>query len=347
MKMKRIQAANMKDAMALARKELGDHAVLIDSQDNGKNSVIVTFAIDQSADDDFFEQALAEPEQIVPFTPAIPKPTVAKVELDHPAHEIIYEALLYHAVPDKLRDLIMTQVNRTPLQPDHVVTVAEQALAKALTAILKFQPLEPQAAGLPTRALMLVGPHGAGKTSTIAKLATQLALRKQPLHLISTDTERLGGAESLHLLAKLLKCTCTVSESRADLKAQIAQTQGKAWTLVDTSGANIYEFAQLKALGEFASLNGVEPILTCPAGMDPAESMEMASVFNFIPIERMILTRLDAVRRLGCLFAALSTGGYALANYSNSALPTDNCHPLNAATLARLMVRQVRERMTH
>ena len=31
---------------------------------------------------------------------------------------------------------------------------------------------------------------------------------------------------------------------------------------------NIYEFQQLKALGELAGLQGIEPILTCPAGMD-------------------------------------------------------------------------------
>ena len=32
MKMKRISAANIKDAMALARRELGEDAVLIDTQ---------------------------------------------------------------------------------------------------------------------------------------------------------------------------------------------------------------------------------------------------------------------------------------------------------------------------
>ena len=43
-------------------------------------------------------------------------------------------------------------------------------------------------------------------------------------------------------------------------------------------GANIYEFAQLKALGEFAGLQGVEPILTCAAGMDSAKPLKTASV---------------------------------------------------------------------
>lgn len=346
MKMKRISAATVKDAMNLARRELGEDAVLIDTKkaDVG-TGVIVTFAIDQ-VDEVLFEEAL-QPEIVVPFTPAITRPTVAKVELDHPAHEIIHEALEYHSLPTPLRERILSIVHRTQLKPDNLVAVAEQALAQALTSTIKFNPLSTNQGTAPAKALMLVGPHGAGKTSTIAKLATALTLQKQTVHLVSTDTERLGGAESLQILAGLLKCKCTVIDNRAAMKTLLAQTQGKAWVLVDSSGANIYEFAQLKSLGEFASLQGIEPLLTCPAGMDPAEAVEMASVFNFINIERMIITRLDAVRRMGSVFAAMSTGDYALANYTHSAIPTDACQPLSSATLARLMLRHVRERMTH
>ncbi len=344
MKMKRISAATIKDAMALARRELGDDAVLIDSQKAG-SGVIVTFAIDK-ADEQLFDEPLAAAETVVPFTPAIQKPAVSRVEMKHPAHALVQEALTYHAVPSVLHTRLMEQAQQAALKPDSLIEVAEQALSYALTANIRFNPIATTSKTAPTRALMLVGPHGAGKTSTIAKLATELTLRKQPVHLVSTDNERLGGAESLQILASLLKCNISVSDSRAHLKALLAKTQGKEWVLIDSSGANIYEFAQLKALGEFASLQGVEPILTCPAGMDPAEAMEMASVFSFVNIERMIITRLDAVRRMGSVFAALTTGGYALADLTNSAVPTDACQPISAPVLARLMLRHVRERLT-
>jgi flagellar biosynthesis protein FlhF len=347
MKMKRISAVTVKDAMALARRELGDDAVLIDSKkDPSGGGVIVTFAIDK-ADEPLFDDPITDAEMVVPFTPAMHKPTIAKVELDHPAHEIIHQALAYHSVPPTLNDRLMDHVHRVALKPDSLINVAENALAQALTANVRFNSIGTAAKKPPTRAIMLVGQHGAGKTSTIAKMATELTLHKQPVHLITTDTERLGGAESLELLAKLLKCDFTISDSRMHLKTLVASLQGKAWVLIDSSGANIYEFSQLKMLGEFASLQGIEPILTCAAGMDSAEAVEMASVFNFINIERMIVTRIDAVRRLGSVFSALTTGGYALANYTNSALPTDTCQPLSAATLARLMLRHIRAQTTN
>ena len=88
----------------------------------------------------------------------------------------------------------------------------------------------------------------------------------------------------------------------------------------------------------------MEPILACPAGLDIAEANEMAAVLGFLGIERMIATKVDATRRLSSIFAALTSGGLALANMSSSAKPTQACSPASPAALARLMLRPVRER---
>lgn len=352
MKMKQISAATIKDAMAMARRELGEEAVLIDQKKAANGGIIVTFAIDEP-DEVLFEDDYAPPPpapryaDILPFTPEIPKPPTSKVELAHPAYGILYEAMEYHAVPTALAAKLMQHVEGQRLKPDALLDTAEHALAQALAAVLPFKPISTAATTPPDRAIMLVGPHGAGKSSTIAKFATELTLHKQPIVLISTDTERMGGVDALHTLAGLLKCEVVVSDSRSHLKGLIAKLLGKAWIFVDSTGANIYEFSRLKKLGEFAGLQGVEPILTCPAGMDRQEAEEMAGVFHFLNIERMIVTRLDAVRRLGSVFATLTAGGYALANLTHSALPTETCQPVSAAALARLMLRHVRERTSH
>jgi flagellar biosynthesis protein FlhF len=346
MKMKKISAVTMKDAMELARRELGENAVLIDSKKTANgNGMIVTFAVDEP-DEILFDDTPIFAD-VLPFTPHIPKPATAKVELAHPAYDLLRDAMQYHSLPALLGEKLLEHAMRQQLKPDALIDVAETALTKALTATVAFKPLAVAEEMPPTRAMMLVGPHGAGKTSTIAKLATTLTLQKKPVVLISTDTERLGGVDALHTLAGLLKCEVVVSDSRAHLKNLIAKLQGKAWMFVDSSGANIYEFAGLKALGEFASLQGVEPILTCAAGMDSQEAEEMAGVFQFLTIDRMIITRLDAVRRLGSVFSTLTASGYALANFTHSAIPTDACQPASAAALARLMLRHARERLTH
>lgn len=359
MKMKRISAATVADAMGLARRELGEDAVLLETQKSPKGKgVIVTFAIEEKEvatflDDD--EPAFIEdlPPEIIPFrpplsptvAPSVKRPEPARAEIAHPAIAMAIEALDHHGVPEELHEKLVTAIRRARLKPDALIDVAETLLADAFTQTLSFQPLSTAIPTPPPKALMFVGPHGAGKTSTIAKLATEVALKKLPLAIVSTDRERLAGTDALAKLAEIIGCRFDICDSRAKLKSALAMHVGASWLLIDTSGANIYEFKHMKALGELATLQGIEPILTCPAGMDADEAREMASVFDFLPIQRMIITRVDATRRLKGIFAAMNTGNYAFSNYSQSASPADACQTLTPATLARLMLRHERERM--
>lgn len=345
MKMKQIRAASMQDALALARRELGEGAVLLDSKKSDTKDIIVTFAVEDTEDDlALAHRIIDDTADILPFTPDIARATTPKVEINHPAIDIIAEAIAFHALPQPLAEGLMDRAQRAHLSADSLINVAESALAEALAGQFNFSPIA-TAAKPPAKALMLVGPHGAGKSSAIAKLATELTLQKQRVTLISSDMEKMGATESLAKLAEILKCPFHVTDSRAAMKKLLAEPALQGWVLIDSAGVNIYEFRELKAMGELAGLHGVEPILTCPAAMDAHEAGEMASVFSFLPIERMLLTRTDAVRRLSGLFAALATGGYRLSNYSSSAAPSDACTPLSAAGLARLMLRHTRERM--
>ncbi len=343
MRMKQITAATMQEALQIAKRELGEDAVLLDTKKSNGSSITVTFAVDES-DPITFDDLPPMPEP--DFTPDIAR-SIGGFDLAHPAFDILQEAFTYHALPPELSRSLMKQVQSQHLPTGGLMDVAETLLAEALGKILVFKPIGTAAAIPPSRVLMLVGPHGAGKTSAIAKIATELTLHKRRVVLVSADNERMGATDTLQNLADVLKCECQVLDTRNELKELAQKYLGQAWVLVDSTGANIYEFKQLKALGELATLQHIEPILTCPAGMDSDEARELAGVFDFLPIERMIVTRLDATRRLGSLFAALTAGGYALSNFSQSASPSEACSPASAPALSRLMLRHARERLTH
>lgn len=345
MKMKQIEAANMKEAMRIAREELGEDAVLLESN-NTRSGIVVTFAIDEEEPLGFDDIPFTAPYEMTPepYAPRMARPASARAEIDHPAFIIARDVVTHHNLPDALHE----QLIRALVGADYVAgalnDVAEHALADALVRTLTYKTIATGQALPPDRAIMLVGMHGAGKTSALAKLATELTLQKKPVVIISADNERMGAADTLAGLCGLLKCQFHIAEDRAALKPLLREYLGRAWLLVDSTGVNIYEFQQLKALGELAGLTGVEPILTCPAGMDAGEAQEMASVLSFLGIERMVATKVDATRRLGSLFTAVHAGGLALANMSNSAKPTETCTPATAPALARLMMRHVRER---
>lgn len=340
MKMKQIAAKDMQEAMQLARRDLGDDAILLDSRKApGGKGIVVTFAMES------FDAPLpAESQDNFMDDVHIPQPSARRIEIDHPAFEVIDRTLEHHDIPEPLLSRLKIAVRSAHIPAATVIETAELILAEALGRQFKFQPITGQKIP-PSKALMLVGTHGVGKTTTITKLATMLAVEKKPIVLISTDTERFGGTDALAGLAGVLKAPMLVAHDRAELKGMLKQYSGKAWILVDSFGVNIYEFNELKALGEFASLQDIEPVMVCPAGMDAAEAQEMASVFSFLPIERMVITRADATRHLSSVFAALSHANYALTNISTSARPADACEVLTPALLARIMLTTQRERL--
>jgi flagellar biosynthesis protein FlhF len=342
MKMKQIRAGSMQEAMNLARSELGEDAVLLDTK-RLREGLLVTFAIEEP--EESIEDFVDSPADILPFTTTVGRATSAMAEINHPAHDLIMQAIRDHHVPQGMAEKLEHQLRRTQFTAGALTEVAESTLAQLLSAVLSFKPIATAAPMAPARAFMLVGPHGAGKTSALAKFATELTMHKKRVVLISCDNERLGASDALARLADILKCPFHMADSRAALKSLIAPLLAQSWVLIDTTGINIYEFASLKALGELAGLQGIEPILTCPAGMDATEAQEMAAVLDFLDIERMIVTRTDATRRLSSIFAALSSGSLALANMSQSALPSEACIPLSAASMARLMLRTTHERL--
>lgn len=339
MKMKQIAAKDMQEAMALARRDLGDDAVLLNTRKApaGKG-IIVTFAMEA------FDSPIPRDEEIGEVN--IPKPTVRHTQVDHPALEIIDETLKYHHVPEPMLSRLKIAVRSVPVPAATMMDTAEKLLAEGLAKLFEFKSLTAHKS-IPEKALMLVGMHGAGKTTTIAKLATMLTLDKKPIVLISTDVERFGGTDALSNLAAILKVPFLIAQDRSELKTMVKQYLGKAWVLIDSFGVNIYAFNELKALGELASLQDIEPVVVCPAGLDSNESQEMASVFSFLPIERMLITRADATRRFSSLFAALSHTRYALTNISTSSRPADACEPLTPKLLANLLLTTQRERTTH
>ena len=103
----------------------------------------------------------------------------------------------------------------------------------------------------------------------LLKRGNQSTLLKMDLNNLGSHLTTLNGraalvpqksaADTLSGLASLLKAQFYIAESRGALKPLIKEYQGQAWILIDSTGVNIYEFQQLKALGELAGLQGIEP----------------------------------------------------------------------------------------
>lgn len=303
MRLKSYTAANLNDAMATVRAELGDDAVIVSTQTGPHNSVQVVAAI-EAVEDDAEIRAAHAPETGL---------------------DVVVRALHDHGCPlgfiDRVLDTVLSAGSDDPVE----------ALAIALTAQIGFAPIDDQTTDRP---IMLVGPPGAGKTVSIAKLAARERLSDRAAAIITLDTVRSGGVDQLKAYGAHLKTEIAVADNRAALATLATNAKADALALIDTTGVNPFDAGEIGELARDAEAAGAEPVLVLPAGLDPLESSEIADAFAAIGCERLIATRLDTARRHGGVLAAAG-GQLKLAEISVTPTIAEGLMPLTPLTLAQ------------
>jgi flagellar biosynthesis protein FlhF len=203
-------------------------------------------------------------------------------------------------------------------------------LGAAIDTHFKFQPVTDD------KPLMLVGPPGAGKTLCTAKFATKATLAKRVATVISTDIDRAGGMEQLAVFTRLLKLNLVEIEDWHALRDVVSMQKGNP-VFIDTAGRNPFDAEEKEALREFISATG-EATLVLPAGLDASEAIDMALEFRSIGATRLLVTRLDSVKRIGSLLRIAHDTRLPLSNYSASNKVTEAPQPMNPVVLARYIL---------
>jgi flagellar biosynthesis protein FlhF len=207
--------------------------------------------------------------------------------------------------PDAARPgrAIPPDLARHNVPPALAQRLAEGRLAAALAAALGFAAL-PLGGG----PLLLAGPPGAGKTLTVAKLATRLVLGGAKPLLVSADGRRAGAAEQLAAFARVLDLPLAIASGPAALGKALARRGAGQQALVDLPGCDPFNPAGARLLAGLIEVAQGTPVLVLPAGLDPDEAAETASAFRLLGCRHLLPTRLDAARRLGGVLAAAAAG---------------------------------------
>ncbi len=178
-------------------------------------------------------------------------------------------------------------------------------LEDMLEATLRFGAL-PLGPGAPP--LLLTGPPGAGKTLTTARLATRLTLAGTPPLVVTADGRRAGAAEQLAAFTRVLGLPLLVADEPVALSRALARRERGAPALIDSAGLDPFDPHEREELAELAGAAGATLVLVLPAGLDPAESADLAGAFAEAGTTLLVPTRLDLARRLGGILAAAATG---------------------------------------
>jgi flagellar biosynthesis protein FlhF len=142
--------------------------------------------------------------------------------------------------------------------------------------------------------VMLVGPTGAGKTTTIAKLATRAALIEgRRTALITLDNYRVGGVDQIRTFANLIGVPLTVAESASELASLIDPSHDL--TLIDTAGKSPRDRASIEELARHMEGLDIEVHLVVPAGATGAQIDELVQRYSSLAPSRLLFTKVDEV----------------------------------------------------
>jgi flagellar biosynthesis protein FlhF len=188
------------------------------------------------------------------------------------------------------------------------------------------------------RVIALAGSPGAGKTTTLVKLAIRYGLTaRRSLHLISTDDYRVGGADQLRSYASILGASFQIAGTASALAQALEEHRSKDLILIDTPGLTVSDLEPGNDLIRFiAGRPGIEAHLVLMSSMRPADLYRVWNVFGAYKFARLIFTRTDETSALGGPFSLAARSGTPISFLSTGqGIPED----LECADASRIVDR--------
>lgn len=183
--------------------------------------------------------------------------------------------------------------------------------------------------------VLFLGPTGSGKTTTIAKLAAYFHLERQKsVLLISNDTFRVAAAEQLKTFAEIIGVPFQVALRPQDIPDLMTRHPADV-VLIDTAGHSPQQamyLAELRSLVDLAKPTDIQLVL--PATMHPDLLTDVATRFAEGLPAKLCFTKLDEVRYPGAVLAAALSLGWPLSYFTDGQHVPDDIQVAFADRLA-------------
>jgi flagellar biosynthesis protein FlhF len=342
MKIKSYYSRSVESAIAEAREELGPEAMLVESRKAAPDArhlgeYEVVFALTSDAPpatarsagssaatprDSISHDVSELKRELEGMRRAITRTAFAPPQWLSGAPDLsdAYAVLTANEVaPDLAREIVQSAESRASggsrskvaqLNQPRDSGAYQQALIQELESRFTVKPaLGRTESG--ARITALVGPPGAGKTTTLVKLAVNYGLAcRRPVLMISMDNHRIAAAEQLRSYAGILGVGFQVLETVSALAQSIEENRNKDLILIDTPGLGFTEISDSSTLARFLSTRAdIDTQLALAASVKPADLSRMVDAYQVFKPQRLVFTKLDETASFGAIFnEAVRTG---------------------------------------
>jgi len=160
------------------------------------------------------------------------------------------------------------------------------------------------------KVIMLVGPTGVGKTTSIAKLAARysfLLQKRYKVGLIVLDTYRIGAVEQLMQYARMMKLAIETVVDPPEFASALNSLQYCDYILVDTMGSSPYDKSKIEKIYECLNVNtsqhNIDVTLVMPSSIKYEDLKVTYDNFSSLNIDTLMFTKLDETMGFGNIFS--------------------------------------------
>jgi flagellar biosynthesis protein FlhF len=202
--------------------------------------------------------------------------------------------------------------------------------------------IDPPISGTAPKIVIIVGPTGVGKTTTIAKLAAIYGIgdSQRParsVRIITIDNYRIAAKQQIETYAEIMRIPVTLVESAADLQKSLALYQDTDLILVDTIGRSPRDLGKLAEMKEILASCGSKALvyLALSATTKASDTEEILRHYAPFGYRSIILTKLDETLRIGSIVSCLARSRTPVAYICDGqGVPQD----IEEATVVRLLM---------
>lgn len=193
--------------------------------------------------------------------------------------------------------------------------------------------------------IVLVGPTGVGKTTTVAKLAARYAFGKsgeevkKNVRIITIDWFRIGAKEQIEIYGDTMQVPVSKAQNCDDINQIIDMYRNdEDYIIIDTTGYSPKDYENIAKMKKVLDVRNysVETYLCMTASTKLSDMKDIMQQYEIFGYDSVIITKFDETSHIGNVVSGLSDKGKSLTYFTTGQKVP---HYLEQASVSHLLMR--------
>ena len=253
---------------------------------------------------------------------------------------LVRQQLVNNEVEEKYAEVILEEIKSALKKDAGIDNVLASIYQKIVLKLGQAKVIEGDNPS--TKFVYFIGPTGVGKTTTIAKIASNLKIQlRKKVALITSDTYRIAAVEQLRTYANILGVPLKVIYSDEEMKQAKDEYEDYDVVLIDTAGRSHKNAEQTEDIEKLIKAVPEEEravYLVLSATTKYKDLVKITETYSAISKYNLIFTKLDETCCIGNILNIKMLTGASLSYSTSGQTVPDDIEKIDAQKIAKQLL---------